>query len=636
MRYPTLPRIRSLSRGSIWAVAMWLVQATVAISGAAGADDGDPWISPTALALSPDGAMAYVASATSKEVLFVDLASGAIVQRLQLPDEASGLALSGDGRWLLATTASSHSQLNVIDVQARRVVQTVATGHSSLSPVLSADGATAFVCNRHHSDVSVIDLKQGKETARIPVEREPVAAVLTLDGKHLLVANHLPVGRADVGMVSAHVTVVDVIDRKVIRQIVLPNGANLLQGLAISPDGRYACVTHTMARFYLPTTQVERGWMNANAFTLIDLSTWDILNTVLLDAPERGCATAWGVTWNGDGTRLVIAHAGSHELSIIDFTRLLTKIQGLPLQSGPKAGQLGYVVSQIKADVSQDLGFLGESRQLVALKGHGPRPVAIHGDHVCVGNYFSETLERMDLRQPASGSAEICLHPSRAWTAERKGEALFNDGRLCLQSWQSCASCHSADARADGLNWDLLNDGIGNPKNTKSLLRAHLTAPSMSMGIRDTAETAVRAGITHILYTAQPEEAPQAMDAWLKSLNPLPSPFLVNGKLSPAATRGREIFQDRETSCASCHSTDLFTNRSAYDVGTAADTDSPGTLFDTPVLLELWRTAPYLHDGSAANLRDVLQSKNRTDQHGRTSHLNDTQITDLVEYLLSL
>ena len=60
-----------------------------------------------------------------------------------------------------------------------------------------------------------------------------------------------------------------------------------------------------------------------------------------------------------------------------------------------------------------------------------------------------------------------------------EGERLFNDTTLCHQRWQSCASCHP-DGRTDGLNWDLLNDGIGNPKNTKSLLLASEKPPEMA------------------------------------------------------------------------------------------------------------------------------------------------------------
>ena len=56
----------------------------------------------------------------------------------------------------------------------------------------------------------------------------------------------------------------------------------------------------------------------------------------------------------------------------------------------------------------------------------------------------------------------------------RRGEQYFNDATLCYQQWQSCATCHP-DGRADALYWDLLNDGVGNTKNTKSLLMAALT-----------------------------------------------------------------------------------------------------------------------------------------------------------------
>ena len=51
--------------------------------------------------------------------------------------------------------------------------------------------------------------------------------------------------------------------------------------------------------------------------------------------------------------------------------------------------------------------------------------------------------------------------------------------------------------------------------------------------------------------------------------------------------------------------------------------------------VEIWRTAPYLHDGSAATLRDVLTRGNPNDQHGRTSQLDLQEIDDLVEYLLT-
>ncbi len=69
-------------------------------------------------------------------------------------------------------------------------------------------------------------------------------------------------------------------------------------------------------------------------------------------------------------------------------------------------------------------------------------------------------------------------------------------------------------------------------------------------------------------------------------------------------------------------------------MGTRGKFDAAGT-FDTPTLVEIWRTAPYL-DGSAATIYDVLTTRNRDDHHGKTSHLTPDQIDDLAAYLLSL
>jgi cytochrome c peroxidase len=219
-------------------------------------------------------------------------------------------------------------------------------------------------------------------------------------------------------------------------------------------------------------------------------------------------------------------------------------------------------------------------------------------------------------------------------TQEELGEMYFNDAMICFQGWQSCASCHP-DGRADGFNWDLLNDGIGNPKNTKSLLYSHRTPPAMSTGARETAEMGVRSGIKSILFTKQPESVALAIDAYLKSLRPVLSPHLVKGQLSQPAQRGRQVFN--QAGCAGCHPAEsLFTDQQAYDVGTARAFDKPNEKFDTPTLIEVWRTAPYLHDGSAATIRDVLTTRNRQDKHGQTTNLSTQDLDDLCAYVLSL
>ena len=61
-----------------------------------------------------------------------------------------------------------------------------------------------------------------------------------------------------------------------------------------------------------------------------------------------------------------------------------------------------------------------------------------------------------------------------------------------------------------------------------------------------------------------------------------------------------------------------------------------GTAYDTPTLLGVYRSAPYLHDGTALTLKDVLTTMNSGDRHGTTSHLSESQIDDLVAFLKAL
>jgi cytochrome c peroxidase len=218
--------------------------------------------------------------------------------------------------------------------------------------------------------------------------------------------------------------------------------------------------------------------------------------------------------------------------------------------------------------------------------------------------------------------------------AVRLGNYYFHDGNLCLQGWQSCASCHPDDARVDGFNWDLLNDGIGNPKSTRSLLLSFETPPAMFLGVRTNAAVAVRAGLKAILFTNAPESVAGAIDAYLKSLKPVPSPHLVHGRLSASSRRGAKLFQT--VGCADCHVPGRFTDLKSHDVGTRRSFDRPGDLFYTPTLIEVWRTAPYLHDGSAATIREVLTRRNPANEHGITKDLSAQELDDLCEYVLSL
>ena len=585
-------------------------------------------LSPTALAASADGRVIYVACATARRVLCFDTANRKVSGLIAMPDSPSGLALSADGQHLYVTCAAPESKVCIVDVQKLKIIGSIPAGHTAMSPVVSPDGKTLFVCNQFNNDVSVIDLSAKKELRRIAVQREPVAADITKDGKYLLVANQLPTGRADAENVAAVVSVIEVAKGKVVKELPLPNGSTDLKNIRISPDGKYAIVTHIIGNFNVAATEVQSGWINVNAMTIIDLSRMEPVRTLLLDSRKSGAANPWGIAWSSDNTKEVVTHAGTHEVSVINFPALIAGLTTNP------ASVIADLARQPGLD--EGLFLLTGARERVRLPQGDlvPRAVTIIGNTAYVANYFSDTLSAIDLKTPHGEIESISLGPTPKMSAARKGEFYFNDATICLEGWQSCASCHPGDARADGLNWDLLNDGLGNPKNTKSLLLAHKTPPTMSLGVRDSVEAAVRAGIEHILFTKQPEEVPAAIDEYLQSLKPVPSPYLVHGKLSSAAKRGEKVFL--RVGCAECHPPGLFTDLQKYDVGTRASFDKPTDRFVTPTLVEIWRTAPYLHDGSAATMRDVVTTRNPHDEHGETSKLSQQDIDDLCTYVLSL
>jgi cytochrome c peroxidase len=261
----------------------------------------------------------------------------------------------------------------------------------------------------------------------------------------------------------------------------------------------------------------------------------------------------------------------------------------------------------------------------------GPRGLAVCGSQVYVAEYFTDSITAVTLAAEKDATVRsLPLGSKPQWNEVRRGEVLFHDGRVCLEGWQSCSSCHP-EGRADALNWDLLNDGKGNPKNTKSLLWSHRTPPAMAAGVHPTAEAAVRSGIKHILMLERPEAEAAAIDAWLKSLAPLPSPLLVQGRLSPAAVRGRRLFESDRVACAKCHPAPLYTDLQMHDVGSRGESDERAA-FDTPTLVETWRTSPYMHDGRYTTIEQLLTEG----KHGHADQLCAEELADLVQFVLSL
>lgn len=508
---------------------------------------------------------------------------------------------------LYVTSSHSHGFVTAIDLGTGKTGFKTETGMGACSPVINSDGSRIYVFNQFKTTVSEVDAKSGALLRHTRVLREPVAGVLTPDGKYLFVNNSLPSQRADVDHVTSEVSVIDLSDFNVVKNIRLENGSNALRGICISTDGRYVFVSHNLGRFQVPTSQLNQGWMNTNAVSIIDVQAKSFVGSMLLDEPDRGAAGIWGIACND--TQLFVTHSGTHDISIIDQNTMREKLEKYP----------------DKKVLSYDLRFMYDIRKRLPLVGNGPRNLSISDGKLYIPTYFSDTLNIVDI--PTGEITTVAYNPNRKESPENTGEKVFNDASYCYQNWQSCNGCHPGDARTDAMNWDLMNDGIGNPKNCKSLLYSHVTPPSMISGIRASAGVAVHAGFKFIQFSDIAPNLLECVNSYLKSLRPLPSPFLVNGKLSEKGVRGRQIFE--KLSCNECHNGEYFTDLNMYRVGEKVEFKAG---WDTPTLIEVWRTAPYLFDGRAYNLKDVFSVY----RHEFSEKVSEREIDELVEYLNSL
>ena len=601
---------------------LWLAVWGGMIPAAGAAGPPGEYLGPCALAVSKDAKTLYAACADACQVAWVRLPAGKVIRRVDVPAEPTGIVLTPDGTRLIVACAAPKSTVAVLDAVSGSPVAAIPAGHTAVSPVISPDGKRIYVCNRFDNDVSVIDLGAGKEVARVRAVREPIAAAVTPDGRTLLVANHLPNTRTDRPIYGDVAPVITVVDTRTLETaaIELPHGANGLRGLCVSPDGKHALVTHLLSNFERIPFRVDMGWINVNVVSIIDTRRRKLLSTIGMDENDLGSGNPYDVTYTADGKSVCVSLAGAHEMSVIDGAGLL--------------GEFAHRTMRPMMAVWPIYLSLGESLwRRNKLPGKGPRGLAAAGSKVYVAQYFSDSVAVVDLHSAGGVSIRtIALGPSPRLTDRRRGELLFHDATICYQQWQSCASCHP-DGRTDGLNWDLMNDGAGNPKNTKSMLLAHRTPPAMAEGVRTSAESAVRSGLVHILFADRPEAEAAAIDAYLRSLKPVPSPHLADGRLGAAAERGRKLFQSERVGCARCHPPPLFTDLKAHSLGNRGPYDRNDRL-DTPTLVEVWRTAPYLHDGRYTTIEQLLLEG----RHGlrRGADLSEQEIDDLVEFVLSL
>ena len=512
-----------------------------------------------------------------------------------------------DGDKVYVTTFEKTGRLQVLSLESGRVEAAIPTGSGACHPMFGPDKKHIYVCNQFDNSVVEVDPVMRKVVRSVKVLREPKSAVFSKDGKYMFVTNFLPSQRADVDVVAACVSVIEMDGFTKVKDIQLANGSNALRGMCITPDGKYIYVSHNLGRFTVPTSQLQQGWMNTSAFSVIDVAKQEFVGAVLVDEPDRGAAGIWSIAC--DDKHIFITHSGTHEVSVIDHPAMLAKFESY----------------KDKSRLDYDLNFLYGLRERVPLQGNGPRNFIFSGDKLIIPTYFADILNTVDINTLEVTATD--MNPGRTETPENKGEKYFNNANHCYQGWQSCNGCHPGDARTDGMNWDLMNDGVGNSKNCKSMLYSHVTPPSMISGVRESAEYAVRAGFKFIQFFEPEEEMAKCVDAYMKSLRPVPSPYLVNGELSDKAKEGRKVFE--KLKCGECHSGPYYTDMKMHRIGEDIEFEKG---WDTPTLIEVWRTAPYLFDGRAATMEEVFE----VHKHGIDKKVSKKDVEALTEYVNSL
>ena len=588
----------------------------------------DRYLSPEAIAYA--GGEDFVICARTGDELIV-LSSDKVAGRIPLSGHPSGVAVDASSNTAYVTIEAPKGKILKIDYKKGKILASYDAGHMPRAPILSADAKTLYFVNQFTGRVAKMDTTSGKIAGEGKAIREPFSQVLSTDGKTLYVLNLLPEAKGGLyeENIGASVSVLDAESLKALKRIDLPNGSINANQICISPDGAYLYCTSVIARFNVPTTQVERGWINTNAVSVIDAKKNEFVCSFLLDDIDLGASNPFGVLVSPDGKTLVALQAGTHEISVINRKALHEKI------AKALSGELSADrKSPTPTDPANDLAFLFGLRERIETGGLGPRFAAFgkDGKSLYVTCYYSDNVIKFYPENEWKKSS-VSIGGNPDMNLVRKGDLFFHDGQFCFQKWLSCSTCHT-QVRSDALNWDLMNDGIGNPKQSKSMLYAHFTAPCMITGIRKDAETAVRKGLKYIQFVDRPEADAQAIDAYLKSLREIDSPHLnPDGSMSEAAERGMLIFED--AGCSHCHSGEYYTDMQSHDVGSGLN-EYEGKAFDTPTLCEIWRTAPYLYDGRARTIFELFKKFNKDDKHGKTSNLSDDDLRDLEAYVNTL
>jgi YVTN family beta-propeller protein len=603
---PAAPvRFRILACAVLLGALLW------ALSALADNPVSGPRRSSSCLTLTGDGTTVVVVNPDSNSISLVDVASLKLLAEIQVGLDPRCVAVDATGSKVYVSDRESDT-LSVVDLASRKLVATVQTGDRPYGVVFDQSRQQVYVAEQGAGAVRILNAANLQESATVATPERPSGLLLSPDSKSLYVTH----------LLSNVVSVIDLDSRTITAAITLWPDSNLVQAIALAPDGQTAFVPHSRSN-------------TANRALSFDTTVFPIISAIRLSdnthlvgqhialetVDPPGVGLPFDAAVSPDGGLLWSVNAASNDLTVVDLATR-QKVAHIEVQDNPR----GIVIS---AD----------------------------GKQAFVNNTLAGTVSVIDTASfQVTQNMEVTRLPLPPILLN--GKRLFfssNDPRMSRAQWIACNTCHY-EGEHDGRTWFF---GFAGPRNTTSLLGMVQTYP-----LRWSGEWNESADCEYVIRKENfgtglltgdmncnlfpPDCVNQApnqgrsydldcLAAFMDSLGVPLSPAHARGEpLSAAALRGRAFFEDSAIGCAKCHPAPLYTDLKPHDVGTTTSDEKIGPAFDTPTLRGLYGSAPYFHDGSALTLRDTLVRPTANGEHDVRTKLNDSQMDDLVAFLQAL
>jgi DNA-binding beta-propeller fold protein YncE/mono/diheme cytochrome c family protein len=559
---------------------------------------------PVSLAVSPDGSRAFALNEADNTVSVLDPTVDAVLRVLPVSPRSPNLerspriAVDPEGRHAFVVNPALAS-VTVIHAATASIAALIPVPLTCRAIAFDFAGPTKRVfvtCERDQAILVFEEATHGTfvQTGVLPLQGRGPALLAVLPDRKLLVGQQT----------TLEMEVVD------------PDDVDGDPTVARIPLGsRPLSFAITASRVFVPTFTPSAviGPDGVNEVLEFDPTDWTLLGRHFADLGTNYFAAA-----ATDNHLLVLGAASGSLLDANPADLSIVSVFGLV----PDATQMG-----VPSDVA-----------LVPPPGGGAP------DRAYVLDRFRETVTPIRLSDAAPMTIDPEIALARAGAPLRplldlpqveRGEFLFASvqffhGTPQVPNPVSCTTCHQ----------ELFSDSVttSHGRNSPGLFALPNTAPYGWGGDTPFLVNFPDLGfLRHARLGGDPD--PQAADdltEFLKSLTKTPvSPFrAADGSLSEAALRGQTVFND-VAGCAVCHAAPGFIPPPTDPTNVDAGVGTGLAPVNVPTLLGLWATAPYLHDGSAPTLFDVLD-RNVEDLHGTTSALDAQQRSDLIEFLKSL